>query len=654
MCGIAGIWNLREGDRSGAVVAAMLDAMPHRGPDGRGALTFEGGAAGMVRLALVDLSNRGQQPLWSADRQVAILFNGEIYNFRAERERLEQAGARFHTTTDTEVILHLYLERGIEFVERLRGMYSIAIFDWRQSSTAGPPVMVLVRGPLGVKPLYIASPPSDPAAVMFSSEIRPLLASGLIPRQVSQDGLADYLQCGFVMQPRTIVSGVRMMAPGMLERFVPGRPVETHRFWRIPPSEPRQETLDEAAQRLRGVLDESVALHAFADAPVGAFLSGGVDSSGVVGLMRKHVSDLRTYTLKYPDFPQLDESEYATATARQLDCRNTIVEIRGADMPELLPQFARAMDQPSIDGLNTWIISRAAARDVKAVLSGIGGDEWFTGYPVTRRMSYYALSPMGRAKALAGKIAAQLSDMLPDGHLRQRACNLATRRSPLATWMHAHSLFRYDQARQMVGMTFESCGDIKQFESYLADLRPDFRRETPVGLACLLDFGIYMGSQLLRDSDVMSMAHSLELRTPLVDLEVANMSRTCRDEYKLITGGGIDGRYAASGAKRVLIEAMRDVLPDDIGRRPKRGFALPIVQWMQKDLKSLVLDTCHPDTIGRRGLIDPTAVAPMVRTPEAVRANLHPRLWGLMLFELWCRATLDAPLESMVSKTHVG
>ena len=649
MCGIAGIWNCRPGFDAEAAVAAMLDSMQHRGPDGRGSLAFEGGAAGMVRLALVDLSPRGIQPIWSADRRVAVLFNGEIYNFRAERDRLGRSGVAFHTGTDTEVILQLYLESKEEFVDRLRGMFAVAVFDWRDTSAGGLPVLTLVRGPLGIKPLYIAAPDNDSQAIAFSSEVRGLLAGGVVARRVDPEGLVDFLACGFILQPRTIISGVRMLEAGWLERYTPGHPVYRRQFWHTPPYRPRRETLDEAAARLRVVLEESIALHAFADAPVGAFLSGGVDSTGIVGLMRKHVADLRTYTLAYPDAPQRDESEYAIETAVRFDCRNTVVEVRGSEMPEALPAFARAMDQPSSDGLNTWLISRAAARDVKAVLSGVGGDEWFAGYPVTRRMAYYAVHPLGRAKSLAGNVADMLTDWLPEGKIRQRAYNLATRRSSLSTWLHAHSVFRYDQARRMIGRPSDNFRQIHQFEEQLAELRPDFAGESTIGLGCLLDFGFYMGSQLLRDADAMSMAHSLELRTPYVDVEVVNFSRSCQDDYKLRYDGGLDGHYSHSGAKRVLIHALRDVLPVDMAQRPKRGFALPMVPWMRNELRPLLMETCSLETIARRGLVDPAMVAPLVHGSEAISANLYPRLWTLMLLELWCRATLDVPVPAPVA-----
>jgi len=386
MCGIAGIWNAIATEPE-ARLSAMLHAMQHRGPDGAGTLAFEGGAAGMVRLALVDLSDRGQQPFWSADRRVALIFNGEMYNFREERSRLSQSGHTFHSTTDTEVVLRLYLERGLDFVHRLRGMYGLAIFDWRNTAPGKLPELILVRGPLGVKPLYVAHPRGDHRQIIFASELRGLLASNLVPRTVDREALADYLARGFVLQPRTIIEGVRTVEPGWIERYAPDQPLRREQFWRMPTYQPQRETLDEAAERLRSTLDESVALHAMADAPVGAFLSGGIDSTGIVGLMRRHVADLRTYTLRYPDVPGHDEADEAAAAARTFECNHTMVEVTGKEVRDLLPLFASQIDQPSADGLNTWIISKAAARDVKGVLSGVGGDEWFAGYPVVRRMA---------------------------------------------------------------------------------------------------------------------------------------------------------------------------------------------------------------------------------------------------------------------------
>lgn len=619
--------------------------MRHRGPDGRGTLEYEGGAAGMVRLALVDLSARGQQPIWSADRRVAILFNGEMYNHREERSRLAASGHGFRSTTDTEVVLALYLERGPSFLDRVRGMYGLAVFDWRDTSPGALPALLLARDPLGIKPLYIARR-HEGSGVIFASECRALVASGLVEPEVSREALADYLAHGFLLQPRTIFAGVRMLDAGTMERYWPAQPAERVRFWRRPSFRPRQESLDEAAERLRETLEESVALHSMADAPVGAFLSGGVDSSGIVGLMRRRIPDLRTYTLRYPDLPGHDESNEAISGARHFGCRNTVVDVTGMEVRDLLPQFASSLDQPSADGLNTWIISRAAARDVKGVLSGLGGDEFFAGYPVTRRMARYAAdsSLSGRAQAVAGQLAHSLGRFMPESHLRTRFDNLAARRSALAVWIQGHTVFPHRYACQLAGVETGHEPQEERFGHLLDEIDPSWRDESPVGLSGLLDVRVYMGSQLLRDSDATSMAHSLELRVPLVDIQIARFSRSCSDQFKLAPRGGGGLEYDVSGAKRVLVHALRDLLPAGTGQRPKRGFALPIDRWLRSTLRELVDETCHPETVARRGLIDPALIEPLYRRRgEDAPGTLYPRLWSLMVLELWCRATLDSP-----------
>jgi asparagine synthase (glutamine-hydrolysing) len=639
MCGIAGLWNVTAPHPLDNV-RSMLDAMRHRGPDGSGTLEFAGGAGGMVRLALVDLSSRGQQPLWSEDRRVAIIYNGEIYNFRSERKRLESAGHRFHTGTDTEVALGLYLEHGLDFHRYMRGMYALAIFDWRRAASGGLPELLLARGPLGIKHLYIAHPGGDRRRVIFSSEIRSLLASGLMPRRIDNEAVADFLALGFVPQPQTMISGVRMLEPGSFEHYIPGQDTVHGQYWHMPAYEPRQETFSESAARLRALLEESVELHSMADAPVGAFLSGGIDSTGIVGLMRKHVPNLHTYTLKFPDVAGTDEATEAEEAARQFDCRHTTVEVTGREVADVLPRFAGDMDQPSKDGLNTWLVSRAAARDVKAVLSGVGGDEWFAGYPVTRRMARYATTPSGRALAMAGSVANLVYPWLPRSRFRHRMESLASRRNSLSTWLQPHAVFRPRTARRMAGLHSPGIS----YEQRLADLLKvdcgDWTRETPVGVSCLLDTRIFMIHQLLRDSDAASMAHSLELRVPLVDLELVSFARTCPDDYRLLPDGGDSSRYLGSGSKRVLIEALRDILPPSISHREKKGFVLPFSAWMEREVAPLIQDTCGESSVRRRGLLDPDLVA-HVRGATGSYNPRYPRLWTLMILELWCRSVLD-------------
>ena len=633
MCGIAGIWGARSGPDSAGAVAGMLRAMAHRGPDGTGSLAWSGGAAGMVRLALVDLSPRGQQPLWSPGRDVAILFNGEIYDFRVHRAALVARGYPFQSTTDSEVALALYLEHGVEFVHKLRGMYAMAIMDWRGRPKDSEPELVLVRDPLGIKPLYVADGPGQHGRLLFASELRALLASALVPRTLDLEAMAEYLGHGFVIQPRTAFASIRMLERGCLERHLPERRQASvrQRFWTMPPARPRDETLDAAAARLRVELEDSVRLHALADAPVGAFLSGGVDSTAMVALMRKHVSDLRTFTLGFPEAPELDESPRAAEIARRLDCHHRIVPITGRDVREALPRFAGELDQPSTDGLNSWLVCREAAREVKGVLSGLGGDEWFAGYPVARRM---VRAEASRLQRVLGGLASQLERRLPRGlPLAARVHNLAARRSPAATWAQTHRVFAWREARAMLGLAPDHTAYEPELTAHLAE-PGGASAESALGLACRLDAELYMGSQLLRDADAASMAHSLELRTPLVDIRIAEFSRSCADRHKLATAARPDPRYGPGASKLVLLRALADVLPADQHLQPKRGFALPTSHWLQREVKPLLDETCRAETLRARGIVDPAVVG------RLGTGGVQP--WSLMILELWARAVLDA------------
>ena len=635
MCGIAGVVG-GPGDCD-ARLAHMMRAMAHRGPDGQGTLSFDGGAAGAVRLALVDLSDRGQQPIWSADKRVAILFNGEMYNHHDERARLATHGHQFRSSSDTEVVLALYLEHGVDFVHHVRGMFALVIFDWREGAPGGRPKLILARDPFGIKPLYLFWPQGAGGSLVFSSELRSLLASGLVERRIDPDGLVDYLAIGFVLQPRTMIAGVRMLEPGSLLELAPDGKVTVRTFWRMPPFEPVRETLDQAAERLRGVLEESVALHAMADVPVGAFLSGGVDSSGMVGLMIKRNARLKTYTLRFPDVPGADEAAQASAFASALGCEHTVVDVTSREIRDLLPRFASEIDQPSSDGLNTWLISRAAAKDVKGVISGLGGDEWFAGYPATRVVQDFSAG-FKRKYVVPARLAAAIRDLAPKSALARRVDGLATKAHPVATWIDCHRIFGYLLAGQLANGSGATPDNHDGVQRVLPMIGPDWRRESPVGLSSLLDVSVYMRCQLLRDSDATSMASSLELRVPLVDTKVAQFARSCADEFKLGGPASEGYEYGKTGSKRVLIRALRDILPRDIVQTPKRGFGLPSEYWTEHDLAPLIAESCSRDTVVARGLVDPDMLSRLV---PAQRYWAWPQAWVLMILELWCRTVLD-------------
>lgn len=647
MCGIAGVLRLREQeDAAEPRVLAMLRAMKHRGPDGQGTMSFPGGAAGMVRLALVDLSPRGQQPLRSPDGKVAILFNGEMYNFREKRAALESAGHRFETTTDTEVVLHLYLEHGASFVDHVRGMFALAILDGRVPQ-GSPPEVLLARGPLGMKPLYIAEPRGPRGPLVFASELRSVLASGLVERRVDPEALEDLLSLGCVLQPRTMLAGVRALRPGTIERYRDGELVEVRTWWdlqRVESAAPR--SFAESAAELRALLAESIRLHSLADAPVGAFMSGGVDSTAIVAMMRPHVSDLHTFTLRFPDERDQDEADVALEVARALGCQAHVVDVTGAQVLRDFPRFASELDQPSSDGLNTWLVSRAASAHVKAALSGLGGDEWFSGYPTALRMHRLGAGSRGRMLRSVARVAGLLLPSLPDGRLTNRVANLAARRSPADLWMHGHAVFSEKDlaglGRGAGGAAGAHAAASRQAEALLmvASGAPTAHL-APADLAMLLDVRIYLLCQLLRDSDATAMAHSLEVRAPLVDVEIARFAQRCPVEYRL----ALDGPRPRQ--KRVFVEAVADLLPAGVLSRPKRGFTLPYARWITGALRPLAQETTSPEVVRARGLLAPSAVAELWE--RAGRGNAraaYPQLWTLMTFELWCRAVLDQPITA--------
>ena len=644
MCGIAGIVG-GPGDCYRRL-GHMMRGMAHRGPDGHGTLRFDGGAAGAVRLALVDLSERGQQPIWSADKRVAILFNGEMYNHNAERARLAAHGYAFVSASDTEVVLALYLEHGVHFVQHVRGMFGLAIFDWRDGGPGNRPKVILARDPFGIKPLYLCWPEGPTGSLLFSSELRSLLGSGLVERKIDREALVDYLAIGFVLQPRTMIGGVRMLEAGSLLELAPNGKVTVRRFWEMPSFEPVRETLDQAADRLREVLEESVALHAMADVPVGAFLSGGVDSSGMVGLMIKRNARLRTYTVRFPELSGADEAAQATAFAAALGCDHTVVDVTGREVRDLLPRFASEIDQPSVDGLNTWLISRAAARDVKGVISGLGGDEWFSGYPAARVVQDFSVGGLKRKYVVPARIAAVIRDLVPKSALARRVDGLSTKAHPVATWIDCHRIFGYLLAHQLANGGGAPPEHHDGVQRVLPMIGPDWRRESPLGLASLLDLSVYMGCQLLRDSDATSMASSLELRVPLVDRKVAEFARSCAEEFKRGAPGNEEYEYGRTGSKRVLIHALRDVLPRDIVQAPKRGFGLPYEYWIGHELGSVIDETCSRDTMTARGLVDPELLSRLV--PAGRSSAPWPQTWALMILELWCQAVLDGPSASGV------
>jgi asparagine synthase (glutamine-hydrolysing) len=570
MCGIAGIVAYRDGAPvAKADVESLRDEQRHRGPDDAGSWTSADGRVGFGhrRLAIVDLSPLGHQPMLTDDGRFVITFNGEIYNFSELRRELGRVGHRFRSTSDTEVLLHGYREWGLALLDRLRGMYAFALYDAERRET------LLARDPLGIKPLYIAD---DGRRLAFASEVQALrrvLGDG----GLDAEGLASFLSWGSIVAPRTLYRGIRALPPASWLRIREAVVEGPVRYWRFEDEFGRAgpASADEAAEALRAALLDSVRHHMVSDVPVGAFLSGGVDSSALVGLMSEVLPvAVRSVTLSL-DVAELDESRLAHAAAELYRTDHCDVPIRIEEVRGRIADAVRALDQPSIDGINTFFVSEAAAKTgLKVAVSGVGGDELFGGYlsfervPRIRRFHERLCRwPGGAALATAGgRALAQLASGRTTSKLG-RALEFGG--DDAGAYFAERGLFTPAEVRALlvpeIAEAVDACDPIAELRARVdpAALPEDER-------VCALEFRQYLEMQLLRDTDAMAMRHSLEVRTPLVD----------RDLLRAVARIPAALRRAGP-AKRALRDAPRPPVPPALWQRRKQGFTLPFERWLR-------------------------------------------------------------------------
>jgi asparagine synthase (glutamine-hydrolysing) len=605
MCGIAGIFGIP--DR--AALARMVAALRHRGPNDSGEFADHRAALGSTRLAIIDLSDDGHQPMKSEDGDVVLVFNGEIYNYREERAQLEAAGHRFRSHSDTEVILALYLRYGSDFVRRLRGIFAIAIYDRR----GGPrrERLILARDHFGIKPLIYVE---TPTGISFASELKALIAADQVSRDIDPVALQQLLIRGSVRQPRTILAQARMLpAAHMMVLDHAGTRVAP--YWSLATGRVRgmrKLPYSEVCKAVKDVIARSVEAQLVADVPVGAFLSGGIDSSLLVALIAaRHSAPLQTYSISFDvasDAP--DEGDDAMLVARHLGTKHRRVVATGADFRDNLEKIGWAIDQPSVDGVNTWFVAKAAAAELKVAISGTGGDEWFAGYPWFAAM------------------AAAPRRWWRDDFVEKFATQYAIFGNEGAVALLARDVLQPDAIHGLAG---DLVGE---------DVIP---RGTALERTSGLVVSGYTRHQLLRDIDAMSMAHSLEVRVPFMDPEVADIALSIPDSAKLAPGPVSDtvpDSYRALGAKRVLLDIGRPLLPPGFDQRPKRGFTLPIDRWLHGPAAGALAECLSPSTVRRRGWFDPDSVALVMNGFR--EGTVHwTRPWLLMLTELWAQSALD-------------
>jgi asparagine synthase (glutamine-hydrolysing) len=652
VCGICGVAFIRRSTDAEARVRAMAGALGHRGPDDSGFLVNEprapGLALGMRRLSIIDLAG-GQQPIWNESRDVAVVMNGELYNYRDVRERLVRLDHKFKTQSDTEILVHAWEEWGEECLAELRGMFALAIVDFRKHYTSGP-VLFLARDPLGIKPLYYTQ---GTEGFAFASEVRALRACGAANRGLSQDALTSYLLFGSVSEPVTMFEGVFSLAPGhRMLVYVPDRRKipRTHPWWdprRSPagrdPKKPRE--FGAAVQAVKPILADAVRAHLIADVPVGLFLSSGLDSGAIAALAAREHPGIQSFTLAFPG-TVFDESELTRKVAARCGTNHKEVPLEGSAVTERIDEVLNALDQPSMDGVNTYFVSWAAREvGLKVALSGLGGDELFAGYPtfssvpklewLTKIAQFY---PAGVRRVTRGL----LRGMLQASMTRDAAGKTAAAWSDVGRLPHgyffARALFVPNEAKQIIEPRFRpsSIGvDGTTLEptwmGWLQSAADEARRMEPIGGVSWLEMRCYMASTLLRDTDSVSMARSLEVRVPLLDTPLVEFVCALPDPARRIK----------NQPKALLVSALQDILPAEILGQKKRTFTLPWEQWLRGPLRAKVEASFADIAPALKGHVKPAGVRRVWESFLAGKTTWS-RPWALFVLNEWCRRNMTA------------
>ncbi|HXI31409.1 MAG TPA: asparagine synthase (glutamine-hydrolyzing) [Vicinamibacterales bacterium] len=636
MCGIAGFVESSATaspftpDERHGLVHRMCDVIRHRGPDDEGVWVDDGVALGMRRLSIIDLST-GHQPIHNEDRTVWIVFNGEIYNFPELRRELEAAGHRFYTSTDTEAIVHAYEQWGTQAIRRLRGMFGLAIWDTRSKS------LLVARDRAGIKPIYYAE---TGGRLYFGSELKSLLEAPDLPRDLDLDALDHYLSFLYTPRDGSIFKSVRKLPPGHLMTWRDGR-LTIEQYWQLSANETFRGSEAEAVAQLRGVLTDAVRGHLLSDVPLGAFLSGGIDSSLVVGLMSE-VSGARVKTFSIGfDEPAFDELEHARTVARHFGTDHHEFVVK-PDAIGILDRLVWHFDEPFADSsaIPTWYVSEMARRHVTVVLSGDGGDELFGGYdryvPHPRVVAFDRYSP----RALR-RVAAIAAARLPHG-ARGKNFLRHVGRDEQGRYLDAIRFFGSDEKPALLTSDVRRELHGPDPETRLARHFERFAQLPWPSQMMRFDAETYLPEDVLTKVDRMSMAHSIESRVPLLDNEVIDFAATLPASLKIKHGR----------RKHVLKEVAATLLPRAILDRRKQGFGVPLGTWFRGNLRELFADTLLSPSSLQRGYFEPAFVRQIVDEHLAARRDHTLRLWQLVVFERWCQQYLGGKTASISAERN--
>jgi asparagine synthase (glutamine-hydrolysing) len=621
MCGIAG--TVSTGHVDGDLVRRMCEVIVHRGPDGMGFHDSEHAVLGMRRLAIIDVPG-GRQPVYNEDRTVTAVFNGEIYNYVELREELRRRGHRFTTAGDTECLVHLYEEFGEDLVHRLRGMFAFALWDCKKRR------LLLARDRVGKKPLYWRP---DGASLSFGSELKSLVQDPAVRREVDPVALDHYLTYQYVPAPWSIYRGIRKLPPGHLLRWQDGRS-ELRRYWRLDSRPRRGVREEEAVEQLRDLLLDATRVRMVSERPLGAFLSGGIDSSLIVAAMaRQATGRVKTFSIGF-DAREFDERRFARMVAERYDTDHHDIVVN-ASAVDLLPTLAWHFDEPFADSsaIPSFYLAKMSREHVTVVMNGDGGDESFGGYrrylamekaeritvpPVIRPW----LDRMGAALAARSAPTSRLRNL---GRVVELLGQPPTRR-------YARLMSYFTPENRAALYTDALREQLAGVDSYrlIDEAIAGSRAQTHTGAVMDADVNTYLPGDLLVKVDITTMANSLEARSPLLDHHLMEWAAGIPADLKVRSGT----------TKYLLKKAVAEWLPTELITRPKMGFGVPLAKWLRTDLRELSWDLLTDQTARSRGFFRAEAVTELLRK-HAAGHDHGTRIWALVQFELWHRIFID-------------
>jgi asparagine synthase (glutamine-hydrolysing) len=630
MCGICGKLDFTGAPVDEILLRRMTDLLAHRGPDDSGVyLSHQGGVGcglGHRRLSIIDLTQAGRQPMANEDGSIQMVFNGEIYNFTVLREELERKGHRFISRTDSEVILHLFEDEGSSGIARLVGMFALAL--WSEKTQT----LILARDHVGVKPLVYYW---DGKSFLFASEIKALLADTTVKKEIDLEALDLYLSLNYIPAPHTIFKNVRKLRPGHILTVHNGV-LREEKFWDVatatPASAPDPFDIEAAKATLFQTLEGAVKNQMIADVPLGAFLSGGIDSSIIVGLMARNASrPVKTYSIGYKDMPMYDETAYALEVAAFHKTDHHEIQLNAEDIIHAIPDVLNAFDEPFGDSsaVPTYMVARETVRDVKVALSGDGGDELFAGYRMYQGEAWYSryrLIPRFLRAGLVEPAISFLQDSRDTKYAEQIRRVKKFLRGAKETFPERflawNELFGLESRKALLAGEYQTERSLAP-ELFAAAL--DCLPSDPVNRMLYTDFTISLPSDMLWKVDMMSMRHALEVRVPLLDHRVCELAFSMPGNWKLRNGR----------AKYIFLETFRDLLPPSLHNRPKWGFEMPVSQWLKSDLRYLVEDHLSREKIDGQGIFHYHAVKKLIGDLMSNRTDTSWRLWNLIAFQVW-------------------